>query len=69
MLDIKSCMESFKQSICKRLERHEEMFYGIDMSQSECKRRLKNLEMARQRSYENEDIVLQHVKSFIFFNP
>jgi len=39
-------------------------FYGIEISQSECKKRLRNLEMARGRSDNNEDIELQYVNVF-----
>ena len=64
MIDIESYMGAFTQSISKRLERHEEKFYGIEISQSECKRRLRNLEMARGRSDNNQDIELQYVNVF-----
>ena len=61
MTDVESYMESFKQVFSKRLERFEEKFYGIEISQSELKRRLRNLEMARNRSDDKEDIEIQHV--------
>ena len=69
MTDVESYMESFKQVFSKRLERFEEKFYGIEISQSEWKSRLRNLEMARNRSDDNEDIELQHVNdiSIYFF--
>ena len=66
MLEVEGYMESFKQSISKRLERYEEKLYGIETSQSECKRRLRNLEMARNRSDKNGEIELQHVNDYFF---
>ena len=67
MIDIESYVGAFKQSISKRLERYEEKFYGIEISQSECKRRLRNLEVARKRSYKNGEIELQHVNDIYFY--
>ena len=67
MIDIESYMGGFKQSISKRLERYEEKLYGIEISQSECKRRLRNLEVARKRSDKNGEIELQHVNDSFFY--
>ena len=66
MIDVESYMESFKQVFSKRLERFEEKFHGIEISQSECKSRLRNLEMARNRSDKNGEIELQHVNDNYF---
>ena len=66
MIDIESYMGDFKQSMSKQLERFEEKFYGIEISQSELKRRLRNLEMARNRSDKNGEIELQHVNDNYF---
>jgi len=38
MLEVESYMKSIKESICKRLDRYENKFYRIEISQSECKR-------------------------------
>ena len=61
MIDIESYMGDFKQSMSEQLEWFEEKFYGIEISQSELKRRLRNLEMARNRSNDKKDIEIQHV--------
>jgi len=67
MIDVESYMESFKQVVSKRLESFEEKLYWIEISQSECKRWLRNLEMARSRSDDSEDIESQHVNDISFY--
>ncbi len=67
MLEVESYMEWFKEAISKRFERYDEKFYGIEIYLSESKRRLRNLEMARDRSDDNEDIELQHVNDILFY--
>ena len=67
MIDIESYMGDFKQSMSEQLEWFEEKFYGIEISQSELKRRLRNLEMARNRSDDKEDIEIQHVNDILFY--
>jgi len=65
-------MESFKETITIRLERHENNFKdlankvkSIEVTQNEYKQRLRRLEDGRNQS-ENEDIELQHVKDILF---
>jgi len=58
-------MESFKQSISKRFESQDEKFHTIEVNQSECKKRLRNLEEAKARSDENEEIESQNVKNIL----
>ncbi len=61
-------MESFKESLFKRLERHENNFRnlvekvkGIEVSQGEHKRRLKGIEDDRTQG-DSENVELQQVK-------
>jgi hypothetical protein len=68
MFDIEKYMESFKESITKRLEGNEENFNNlvnkvksIEETQNQYKKRLRRLEDCRNQS-ENEDIELQKVK-------
>ena len=65
MLDVESYIESFKQSISKRFERQDEKFHSIEVNQSECKKRLRNLEEAKARLDENEEIELQNVRNIL----
>ena len=72
MFDIETYMESFKETIAIRLERHENNFKdlvnkvkSIEVTQNEYKQRLRRLEDGRNQS-ENEDIELQHVKDILF---
>ena len=72
MFDIETYMESFKDTITIRLERHENNFKdlvnkvkSIEVTQNEYKQRLRRLEDGRNQS-ENEDIELQHVKDILF---
>ena len=72
MFDIEHYMESFKETITIRLERHENNFKdlvnkvkSIEVTQNEYKQRLRRLEDGRNQS-ENEDIELQHVKDILF---
>ena len=72
MFDIETYMESFKDTITIRLERHENNFKdlvnkvkSIEVTQNEYKQRLRRLEDGRNQS-ENEDIELQHVKNSNF---
>ena len=72
MFDIETYMESFKETITIRLERHENNFKdlvnkvkSIEVTQNEYKQRLRRLEDGRNQS-ENEDIELQHVKDILF---
>jgi len=65
-------MESFKESITQRLERHEENFKDLvikvksfEVTQNEYKKRLRRLEDGRNQS-ENEYIELQYVKDILF---
>ena len=60
--------ESLKQSISKRFERQEEMIYGIKVSQMEIRKQLRDLQLAKGKSDENQDIELQQVKNIFFFN-
>ena len=63
--------ESLKQSISKRFERQEEMIYGIKVSQMEIRKQLRDLQLAKGKSDENQDIELQQVKIifvFIYFH-
>ena len=60
-------MESFKESVSKRLERHEDNLKNLDdkiksfeVTQREYKNRLSRLEDERNTD-ENEDIELHHV--------
>ncbi len=67
MLEVEGYVESFKEAISERLERYDEKFYGIEKSQGECKRRLRNLEVARDGSDDNEDIESRHVNDNLFY--
>ena len=65
-------MESFKESITQRLERHEENFKDLvikvksfEVTQNEYKKRLRRLEDGKNQS-DNEDIELQKVKDILF---
>ncbi len=65
-------MESFKESIFKRLERHENNFRnlvekvkGIEVSQSEHKRRLKGIEDDRTQD-DSEDVELRKVREIFY---
>ncbi len=69
MLDIERYVESFKDSISKRLDKQEENFESLtnkvkslEVTQREYKKRLSSLEDQRKND-ENEDIELQHVKN------
>ena len=61
MLEVESYLDSFKGSIFKRLEHCEEKFHGIEVTQNECKRRLRRLELDRSRLDDNEEIEIQQV--------
>ena len=72
MFDIEHYMESFKESITQRLERHENNFKDLvikvksfEVTQNEYKKRLRRLEDSRNQS-DNEDIELQKVKDILF---
>ena len=72
MLDIERYVESFKESISKRLDKQEENFESLtykvkslEVTQREYKKRLSSLEDQRNND-ENEDIELQHVKNSNF---
>jgi hypothetical protein len=65
-------MELFKESISKRLERHESNFKDLvnkvksmEVTQNEYKKRLRRLEDGKIQS-DNEDIELQKVKDILF---
>ena len=67
MLEVEKYMESFKESVSKRLERHEDNLKNLDdkiksfeVTQREYKNRLSRLEDERNTD-ENEDIELHHV--------
>jgi hypothetical protein len=71
MIDIEKYMGSFKESITKRLDRHEEnlknfsdKMKSFEITQREYKRRLNRLEDGRDPD-KNEDIELKHVKNFL----
>ena len=66
MLEVEGYMESFKQSISKRFERYDERFHSFEVSQSECQRRLRDLERAKSRTMKDKDIELQKVKNILF---
>jgi len=64
-------MELFKETVFKRLEKHENNFRdlvekvkGIEVSQSEHKRRLRGLEDGRTRG-DSENVELQQVKEVL----
>ena len=70
MLDIERYVESFKESISKRLDKQEENFESLtnkvkslEVTQNEYKKRLSRLEDQRNND-ENEDIELQQVNNF-----
>ena len=70
MFDIEKYMESFKESLSKRFERHEDNFKNLagkmqsfEVTQSDHKKRLVRLENKKNLG-ENEDIRFQHVKFF-----
>ena len=77
MLDIERYMETFQESISKRLEKQENNFKNLtdkmksfEVTQREYKKRLSSLEDQRNAD-ENEDIELQKVKNFnylLFFS-
>jgi hypothetical protein len=65
-------MKSFKESVFKRLERHENNFRnlvekvkGIEVSQSEHKRRLKGIEDDRTQD-DSEDVELRKVREIFY---
>ncbi len=71
MVDTEKDMELFKETVFKRLERHENNFRnlvekvkGIEVSQSEHKRRLRGLEDGRTRG-DSENVELQQVKEVL----
>ena len=66
MLELESNLDSFKGSIFKRLDHCEEKFHGIEVTQNECKRRLRRLELDRSRLDDNEEIELQKTILLIF---
>jgi len=66
-------MESFKESISKRFEKHENYFKNLtdkvksfEITHREYKKRLSRLENQRNMN-ENEDIELQQVKNLNFW--
>ena len=72
MIDIEKFMESFKKSISKKLDRHEDTFKNIadrmksfEVTQKEYKKRLNRLEDGRDPN-KNEVIELQHVRNLYF---
>ena len=72
MIDIEHYMESFKESITQRLERHEDNFKDLvikvksfEVTQNEYKKRLRRLEDGKNQS-DNEDTELQKVKDILF---
>ena len=77
MLDIERYMETFQESISKRLEKQENNFKNLtdkvksfEVTQREYKKRLSCLEN-RRNPEENEDIELQQVNNFnhlLFFS-
>ena len=69
MLDMEKYMESFRESISKKFEKHEENFKNLvdkvksfEVTQREYKKRFSRLE-DRKNTDENEDIELQQVKN------
>ncbi len=66
MIDVAEFTESFKK-ISKRLDRHEESFHDIELFHIEIKKRLRGLELARNRSDEYKGIELQQAKNILFF--
>ena len=72
MFDIEKYMESFKESITKRLEGNEENFNNlvnkvksIEVTQREYKKRVRRLEDGSNAD-ETEDIMPKHVKNILF---
>ena len=72
MIDIEKYIGSFKESITKRLDRHEDnlknfsdKLKSFEITQREYKRRLSSLENGRDPD-KNEEIELKHVKNFLF---
>jgi hypothetical protein len=73
MIDTEKYMGSFKESITKRLDRHEDSLKNFsdkmksfEITQREYKRRLSRLEDGRDPD-KNEDIDLKNVKNFLIF--
>ena len=73
MLDIERYMESFKESISKRFEKHENNFKSLtdtvksfEVTQREYSKRLGRLEDLSNKD-EKEDVELQQVKNFKYF--
>jgi len=74
MLDMEKYMESFKESVSKRFEKHENYFKTLtdkmksfEITHKEYKKRLSRLK-DRGNTDENEDIELQQVKCLILRN-
>jgi hypothetical protein len=72
MIDTEKDMELFKETVFKRLERHENNFRnlvekvkGIEVSQSEHKRRLRGLEDVRTQG-DSENVELRKVREIFF---
>ena len=72
MLDMEKYMESFKESVSKRFEKHENYFKNLtdkvksfEITHKEYKNRLSRLKN-RGNTDENEDIELQQVKCLDF---
>jgi len=72
MIDIEKHMESFKESISKRIEKQEDNFKNLtdkvesfEETQKENEKRLSRLEH-RKNTDENEDIELEQVRNLNF---
>ena len=69
MINVEEYIESFKQiskdfqKISKSFERYEDKFNDIEVFKSEIKKKVRDLELVRGRSDENQDIELQQVKN------
>ena len=59
MVDLEKNFESFKEEIYKRFETFEKF-------EDKFEKRLKSLELGRERSAENDEIELQEVKKNLF---
>ena len=74
MLEMEKYMESFRESISKRFEKHENYFKNLtdkvknfEVTQREYKERLSRLE-DRRNTDENDDIDLQQVKIYLYLS-
>ncbi len=70
MIDVAEFTESFKQTkdfkkIAIRFERYEEKFHDIELFYIEIKKKMRDLELTKDRSDENQDIELEQIKNIL----